>query len=161
MQKKYFNFQPKGMNTNMSPKFQSNEYATYMNNIRLTEDDNGILSLQFERGNKKLNLNIKGCVIGTCVLNKYLVLFTQETNTYKRPTGEIITTKTDHIYRLEIIDEDLNVTEIFTGNLNFDTDYPLETLGVYENENIQKVYFIDSKNQARVINILENYNSKY
>ena len=29
MQKKYFNFQPKGMNTNMSPKFQSNEYATY------------------------------------------------------------------------------------------------------------------------------------
>ena len=52
MQKKYFNFQPKGMNTNMSPKFQSNEYATYMNNIRLTEDNNGILSLQFERGNK-------------------------------------------------------------------------------------------------------------
>lgn len=161
MQKKYFNFQPKGMNTNMSPKFQSNEYATYMNNIRITKDDNGILSLQFERGNKRLYLDVKGCVIGTCVLNKYLVLFTQETNTFKRPTGEIVTFKIDHIYRLEIIDEDLNVTEIFTGNLNFDTDYPLETLGVYENENIQKVYFIDGKNQARVINILENYNSKY
>ena len=161
MQKKYFNFQPKGMNTNMSPKFQSNEYATYMNNIRITKDDNGILSLQFERGNKQLVLDIKGCVIGTCVLNKYLVLFTQETNTYKRPTGEIITTKTDHIYRLEIIEDELEVIEIFTGNLNFDTDYPLETLGIYENENIQKVYFIDGKNQARVINILENYNLKY
>lgn len=161
MQKKYFNFQPKGMNTNMSPKFQSNEYATYMNNIRITKDDNGILSLQFERGNKRLYLDVKGCVIGTCVLNKYLVLFTQETNTFRRPTGEVVITKTDHIYRLEIIDKDLNVTEIFTGNLNFDTDYPLETLGVYENENIQKVYFIDGKNQARVINILENYNSKY
>lgn len=49
MQKKYFNFQPKGMNTNMSFKFQSNEYATYMKNIRLTEDDNGVLSLQFEK----------------------------------------------------------------------------------------------------------------
>lgn len=161
MQKKYFNFQPKGMNTNMSPKFQSNEYATYMNNIRITKDDNGILSLQFERGNKKLNLNVKGCVVGTCVLNKYLVLFIQETNTFRKPTGEIVTFKTDHIYRLEIIDEDLNVTEIFTGNLNFDTNYPLETLGVYENKNIQKVYFIDGKNQARVINILENYNLKY
>ena len=161
MQKKYFNFQPKGMNTNMSPKFQSNEYATYMNNIRITKDDNGILSLQFERGNKRLNLDVKGCVIGTCVLNKYLVLFTQETNTFRRPTGEVVITKTDHIYRLEIIEEDLDVIEIFTGNLNFDTDYPLETLGVYENENIQKVYFIDGKNQARVINILENYNSKY
>lgn len=161
MQKKYFNFQPKGMNTNMSPKFQSNEYATYMNNIRITKDDNGILSLQFERGNKRLYLDVKGCVIGTCVLNKYLVLFTQETNTLRRPTGEVVIIKTDHIYRLEIIDENLDVTEIFTGDLNFDTDYPLETLGVYENENIQKVYFIDGKNQARVINILENYNSKY
>ena len=161
MQKKYFNFQPKGMNTNMSPKFQSNEYATYMNNIRITKDDNGILSLQFERGNKQLVLDIKGCVIGTCVLNKYLVLFTQETNTFKRPTGEIVTFKTDHIYRLEIIEDELEVIEIFTGNLNFDTDYPLETLGIYENENIQKVYFIDGKNQARVINILENYNLKY
>lgn len=161
MQKKYFNFQPKGMNTNMSPKFQSNEYATYMNNIRITKDDNGILSLQFERGNKRLYLDVKGCVIGTCVLNKYLILFTQETNTFRRPTGEVVITKTDHIYRLEIIEEDLDVIEIFTGNLNFDTDYPLETLGVYENENIQKVYFIDGKNQARVINILENYNSKY
>lgn len=155
MQKKYFNFQPKGMNTNMSPKFQSNEYATYMNNIRITKDNNGILSLQFERGNKRLNLDIKGCVIGTCVLNKYLVLFTQETNTHRRPI------KTDHIYRLEIINEDLNIVEIFTGNLNFDTEYPLETLSVYENENIQKVYFIDGKNQARVINILEDYNLKY
>lgn len=161
MQKKYFNFQPKGMNTNMSPKFQSNEYATYMNNIRITKDDNGILSLQFERGNERLDLDVKGCVIGTCVLNKYLILFTQETNSFRRPTGEIVIVKTDHIYRLEIIGEDLDVIEIFTGNLNFDTNYPLETLGVYENENIQKVYFIDGKNQARVINILENYNSKY
>ena len=161
MQKKYFNFQPKGMNTNMSPKFQSNEYATYMNNIRITKDNNGILSLQFERGNKRLNLDIKGCVIGTCVLNKYLVLFTQETNTHRRPNGEIVIIKTDHIYRLEIINEDLNIVEIFTGNLNFDTEYPLETLSVYENENIQKVYFIDGKNQARVINILEDYNLKY
>ena len=161
MQKKYFNFQPKGMNTNMSPKFQSNEYATYMNNIRITKDDNGILSLQFERGNKRLNLDIKGCVIGTCVLNKYLVLFTQETNTHRKPNDETVIIKTDRIYRLEIINEDLNIVEIFTGNLNFDTEYPLETLGVYENENIQKVYFIDGKNQARVINILEDYNLKY
>ena len=62
----------------MSFKFQSNEYATYMKNIRLTEDDNGILSLQFEKGNKVLNTGISGCVIGTCVLSKYLVLFTQK-----------------------------------------------------------------------------------
>ncbi len=93
MQKKYFNFQPKGMNTNMSPTFQSNEYATYMNNIRLTEDNNGILSLQFERGNKLIlsaEDSIKGTPIGVCVLNKYIVVFTIDTL-----NGE------NYIYRLE------------------------------------------------------------
>ena len=157
MQKKYFNFQPKGMNTNMSPKFQSNEYATYMNNIRLTKDNNGVLSLQFEKGNKILNTGISGCVIGTCVLNKYLVLFTQKTEANRSTVYSNI----DYIYRLEIVDNELNTTKLFEGSLNFDTKYPIETLGVYENENIQKVYFIDGKNPARVINILEDYDTKY
>lgn len=161
MQKKYFNFQPKGMNTNMSFKFQSNEYATYMKNIRLTEDDNGILSLQFEKGNKILNTGISGCVIGTCVLNKYLVLFTQKTEAHRRPDGSIVFHNIDSIYRLEIVNNELSTTQLFEGSLNFDTKYPIETLGVYENENIQKVYFIDGKNQARVINILEDYTTKY
>lgn len=161
MQKKYFNFQPKGMNTNMSFKFQSNEYATYMKNIRLTEDNNGVLSLQFEKGNKILNTGISGCVIGTCVLNKYLVLFTQKTEAHRRPDGSIVSYNIDSIYRLEIVDNELITTQLFEGSLNFDTKYPIETLGVYENENIQKVYFIDGKNQARVINILEDYTSKY
>lgn len=161
MQKKYFNFQPKGMNTNMSFKFQSNEYATYMKNIRLTEDNNGVLSLQFEKGNKILNTGISGCVIGTCVLNKYLVLFTQKTEAHRRPDGSIVSYNIDSIYRLEIVDNELITTQLFEGSLNFDTKYPIETLGVYENENIQKVYFIDGKNQARVINILEDYTTKY
>ena len=161
MQKKYFNFQPKGMNTNMSFKFQSNEYATYMKNIRLTEDNNGVLSLQFEKGNKILNTGISGCVIGTCVLNKYLVLFTQKTEVHRRPDGSIVSYNIDSIYRLEIVDNELITAQLFEGSLNFDTKYPIETLGVYENENIQKVYFIDGKNQARVINILEDYTAKY
>lgn len=161
MQKKYFNFQPKGMNTNMSFKFQSNEYATYMKNIRLTEDNNGVLSLQFEKGNKILNTGISGCVIGTCVLNKYLVLFTQKTEAHRRPDGSIVSYNIDSIYRLEIVDDELITAQLFEGSLNFDTKYPIETLGVYENENIQKVYFIDGKNQARVINILEDYTAKY
>lgn len=156
MQKKYFNFQPKGMNTNMSFKFQSNEYATYMKNIRLTEDNNGVLSLQFEKGNTKL-LDISGTPIGVCILNKYLIIFTHST----RLEGTEIFSTTDNIYRIEIREDTLNKELLFSGNLNFDTNHPIETLGVYENENIQKVYFIDGKNQARVINILEDYTAKY
>lgn len=155
MQKKYFNFQPKGMNTNMSFKFQSNEYATYMKNIRLTEDDNGILSLQFEKGNTKL-LDISGTPIGVCILNKYLIIFTHST----RLKGTEIFSTTDNIYRIEIKEDTLNKELLFSGNLNFDINHPIETLGVYENENIQKVYFIDGKNQARVINIVYTYRDR-
>lgn len=155
MQKKYFNFQPKGMNTNMSFKFQSNEYATYMKNIRLTEDNNGVLSLQFEKGNTKL-LDISGTPIGVCILNKYLIIFTHST----RLKGTEISSTTDNIYRIEIKEDILNKELLFSGNLNFDTNHPIETLGVYENENIQKVYFIDGKNQARVINIVYTYRDR-
>ena len=155
MQKKYFNFQPKGMNTNMSFKFQSNEYATYMKNIRLTEDNNGILSLQFEKGNTKL-LDISGTPIGVCILNKYLIIFTHST----RLEGTEVFSTTDNIYRIEIKEGTLNKELLFSGNLNFDTNHPIETLGVYENENIQKVYFIDGKNQARVINIVYTYRDR-
>lgn len=157
MQKKYFNFQPKGMNTNMSPKFQSNEYATYMKNIRITKDDNGVLSLQFEKGNVISKLgNITGTVIGTCVLNKYLVLFTH----YRGILGGGYVT-TDTIYRISIENDELTKTTVFSGDLGFDTSYPIETLGVYENENIQKVYFVDGLHQARVINIMSDYTTKY
>lgn len=155
MQKKYFNFQPKGMNTNMSFKFQSNEYATYMKNIRLTEDNNGVLSLQFEKGNTKL-LDVSGTPIGVCILNKYLIIFTHST----RLKGTEIFSTTDNIYRIEIKEDTLNKELLFSGNLNFDTNHPIETLGVYENENIQKVYFIDGKNQARVINIVYTYRDR-
>lgn len=155
MQKKYFNFQPKGMNTNMSFKFQSNEYATYMKNIRLTEDNNSVLSLQFEKGNTKL-LDISGTPIGVCILNKYLIIFTHST----RLKGTEISSTTDNIYRIEIKEDTLNKELLFSGNLNFDTNHPIETLGVYENENIQKVYFIDGKNQARVINIVYTYRDR-
>lgn len=157
MQKKYFNFQPKGMNTNMSPKFQSNEYATYMKNIRITKDDNGVLSLQFEKGNVISKLgNITGTVIGTCVLNKYLVLFTHYRGILD---GGYVTT--DTIYRISIENDELTKTTVFSGDLGFDTSHPIETLGVYENENIQKVYFVDGLHQARVINIMSNYTTKY
>lgn len=155
MQKKYFNFQPKGISTNMSFKFQSNEYATYMKNIRLTEDNNGVLSLQFEKGNTKL-LDISGTPIGVCILNKYLIIFTHST----RLEGTEIFSTTDNIYRIEIKEDTLNKELLFSGNLNFDTNHPIETLGVYENENIQKVYFIDGKNQARVINIVYTYRDR-
>jgi len=41
-------------------------------------------------------------------------------------------------------------------NLKFKVDHPLQTLGVYENKNIQKVYWTDGENQPRLINITKD-----
>jgi len=44
---------------------------------------------------------------------------------------------------------------LYNGNLNFSVNCPIECLGVYENEVIQKVYWTDGLNQPRLINIVK------
>lgn len=156
MQKKYFKFQPKGINMDMQESIQSNQYATYMKNIRLTSlGDNTSLAITNEIGNKEIDIvdtqgnkiTLKGTPIGTCLIDKYLIVFTTDS------TGEI----PDYIYKLELQqvlnDYKLLGTVLYNGNLKFSADYPLETLAVYENNLVKKVYWVDGKNQARVINI--------
>lgn len=43
---------------------------------------------------------------------------------------------------------------MYRGNLNMDTKHPAQTLGIYEGELVQKVYWVDGKNQPRSINIV-------
>ena len=86
MQKKYFKFQPKGINMDVQESIQSNQYATYMKNIRLTSlGDNTSLAITNEIGNKEIDIvdtqgnkiTLKGTPIGTCTLDKYLQLHFQ------------------------------------------------------------------------------------
>lgn len=86
---------------------------------------------------------IKGKYLGHCVLGNFLTLFTLERN---------IT----NIYRIEY-KNNFYLNCIFAGNLNNDAEHPIETLGVYENPSIQKIYWVDGKNQPRVINISKFY----
>lgn len=46
-----------------------------------------------------------------------------------------------------------SIETLYNGNLNFRVQNPIETLGVYEAEAIQKVYWLDGLNQPRIINI--------
>lgn len=92
-----------------------------------------------------------GTPLGECVINKYVTIFAKDT-----------TTGIDYIYRIsrENDNEDFKCKILFQGDANFDIEYPIQTLGSYENENIQKVYWVDGKNQARVINIIANKDYK-
>lgn len=139
----------KGIQRDLTVSKFSPEYAFDAHNIRLTaRDGNNLLSVTNEKGTKELILkstsgevtSVEGTLIGYNTLNEYLTLFT---------TGG-----TDRIYRLENKGDYFETILLFSGNLNFSTDYPIENIGVYENDNIQKVYWVDGRNQPRVVNIV-------
>ena len=140
----------KGMQRDLTVSKFNSEFAFDAQNIRITaRENNSLLSITNEKGNNEIILKdknnsvvtLEGTVIGYNVLNNYLTLFTTD-NTV------------DRIYRLERKSSYFKCIVLYQGSLGFKTSNPIESIGVYENENIQKVYWIDGKNQARVINIV-------
>ena len=120
-------------------------------NIRITtlKNNSTLLSVTNEKGTKQFTLtaesthhSVKGTIIGAASFVKTLVLFTVE--------GTV-----NRIYRIDFADDFASgtSTRLFEGPLQMDAQHPLETLPFYENEHIQKVYWVDGKNQPRMINI--------
>ena len=138
IQKQSFNV-IKGMRQDISPSKANPEYIFDARNIRLTaRGNNTLLSISNEQGNKKIeDATVNGKVSGYCVLGEYLIIFTKQENT-------------NYIYRWD----GTNLKVLYSGILNFGET--IQTLGIYENENIQKVYWIDGVNQPRVINIVKD-----
>ena len=137
-----------GMQRDMSISKQKPEFLWDAHNIRLTaRHGDTLLSITNEKGTVLFDpdcIALEGVVLGYCVLGEYLTVFTTD------PTAE---SKPDHIYRLKKEDDEFSITELYNGNLNFKVNCPIECLGVYENVEIQKVYWTDGQNQPRMINI--------
>lgn len=148
MQPKTQTFMVKGMRRDLSKGLFDSNYAFEIKNMRITtREDNTLLSLTNEKGNLEIAVSnlpsIQGSLLGWCVLNQNIILFTKGTS--------------DYIYKI-VVGETISLgTILFQGNLNFSTDNPIESIGIYENENIQKVYFVDGLNQPRVIDINKIY----
>jgi hypothetical protein len=130
----------KGMTRDSAESSFLSEFSYENMNLRLVAtDDNTTYSLVNEKGNKLIELTVEGTPIGKCVLNNILTLFT---------TGD-----KDRIYKIIYANNTWLLELLYEGNINFDVKNPIETLGYYESEDIQKVYWTDGKNQPRVINI--------
>ena len=155
------------MNQDLSVSAFNPEFSFENMNLRLaTNENNTLLSWVNERGPKHIALNIdvkpweeekeyvstmQGIPVGTAILNHQLVVFTHSETDSK-----------DYIYKFkEFTDEDttLNGIILFQGNLGFSTQHPLETLVSYEAEDVQKVYWNDTINQPRIINIAADANT--
>lgn len=90
--------------------------------------------------------SMEGILLGTCDCKNFVVVFTKASNY-------------DYIYRIDINDTSygkdiIPVRVLYKGRLGFKLNSPIESLFYLENENIQKVYFVDGVNIPRVINII-------
>lgn len=163
MDKKQMLFKTKGMNRDLSVSAFNPDFAFENMNLRLsTNEHNTLLSWVNERGTKKVTLRssneeettLAGTPIGTAIISNKLVLFTTTNDSEGTSSSE-----DDYIYLLEYTNKEegiMHCTELFHGALNFSTLHPIETLVSFESQNIQKVYWVDGRNQPRVINIAAN-----
>ena len=149
-------FTVKGMSRDLADSKFNPEFAFENKNIRITPTENStLLVLSNEKGNTVIDTHTKykgvsytisnRKVLGYAVLYKTIVLFFKA-NGY------------DYISTLKRNDADTQWEEniLYIGNLNFDESHPIETLPLYEAEDIQKVYWVDGLNQPRVINIIND-----
>lgn len=150
-----------GMQKDISPLKHSSSMLSDAHNIRIVPIEEGTgFSITNERGTLQCNFNLK-LYIGHCILEPYIVVFATYATVKKSVQGDgpdfIIL-----IERKEGLDADGNIVEsyssntLYTGNLKFDVKHPIETLGIYESDVIQKVYWTDGINQPRVINIVKH-----
>ena len=166
-----------GMQQDIKSPDVNSKYIYEGKNIKITsQGDNSLLHVTNIKGNEKIG-DLLGVYLGHCIIGNYLVLFTTEVATESKtaetpnPGGSLtpkgvgvvssglnVHKEIDHIYRITISEdtESIELVELFVGNLGFSLDHPIETLGIYENEYIQKVYWVDGLNQPRMINVVNS-----
>ena len=155
MQKQIMTCINQGMNRDIGISQLSEKAANYAfenHNIRITAvNDNTLYTVTNEKGTK-FELTINGTFLGSCILNDYIVIFTKDTDN-----------NTDYIYRLEYnaAGDEYKSYALYQGKLNFDIAHPIEAIGYYESQEVQKVYWVDGTNPNRFINIANDKNGIY
>lgn len=98
-------------------------------------------------------------VVGYTILRDYIILFTtinsSSSSIWKVPISSIESLSSSFLE----LDEDyfhLGGHLIYTGDLDFSKSNKIKAIPRYENENVQKVYWIDNSNNLRHINTVYN-----
>lgn len=129
-----------GMQQDSSEIYQDSNMLRDALNIRITDRDNPTqFSITVDKGNVLgSDMTLKGKYIGHCLLDKQNVLvFTQdETHTYFYKVGGTY-----------------NYIVAQTNEPILDSTDGIKTLHIYENDNVDKVYWVQPDRQPRVINI--------
>lgn len=180
---KFQQYTPSGANQDISKSKHSNEFYYDGQHIRIiatdgqttgnvTNEKGNILKIDFPNisidtvnknikyGSETLKYNNKeiNSQIANGELNRSINDFKIIANSVTR-NSIILFTKSERancIWEVENILEEngnYNLKLLYLRNLNFSINNPIQTIFNFENENIQKVYWVDGKNQLRFINI--------
>ena len=149
MAKKFENHTFAGLQRDVSVSKHPVTFLYDARNIRLTarEGKDTLLSITNERGTMDTKVSVYGEHLGHCLLNQFLVVFSKTSNN-------------DYITRIDLSTNPPSSTILYGEHsqettLNFDSSHPIDAIGSYESEQIQKVYWTDNYNQPRMINIAE------
>ena len=128
---------------------QDGKFLWDAHNIRITNrEDNTLLSITNEKGTSDPLLTFEGYYVGHCVIGKYLVVFTSAMDG-----------SNNYIYRVEREGTGYKSIILYYNKEEWKNSWspknPIETLGIYESDSIQKVYWVDGINQPRVINVVK------
>lgn len=172
-----------GMNQDASKSKLSNNYYFKGKNIRiLSTDTSSTGSVTNDKGNK-LVLTIPTPIIDydNKIINygdKTLLYTTDDLSSLSpsQSTTQILigssigknnivllTTDNNGFDCIWKINDNFELTLLYLRNLNFSTNNPVQAITNYENNNIEKVYWVDGKNQMRFLNInqsIENGDNK-
>jgi hypothetical protein len=157
------------MNQDLSPSKYAKDFMYEGRNMRIgVNDGNTLFTLTTEKGNEKVILeemhpertvlldgSLHGKCIGYCVIDKYIVLFT---NSLMKLLDQEVNMNV--IYRLEKDERwgeggvyKMIVGAWMMGDFGWDDAHPIEAIGVYENPDLIKVYWADGKNSLHMINV--------
>lgn len=126
---------------------QESKFLWDAHNIRITNrDDNTLFSITNEKGTYNTGVTLQKHYVGHCILGKYLVVFTAEDDGSDNYIYRIEKTSTG--YKTVILYHESEATDYSWSPSN-----PIEAIGDYEGEFIQKIYWVDGVNQPKVINI--------
>ena len=133
---------------------QDSKFLWDAHNIRLTNrEDSTLLSLTNEKGTSEPLVTFDGYYVGHCVLGKYLVVFTANDDA-SGCTIYRVEKLEEGGYKTIILFKDTSGQPWWSDNSKgWSPNYPIEAIGVYETEFVQKVYWVDGVSQPRVINI--------
>jgi len=171
-----------GMQKDISnSKYQPNFYFEGKN-IRLNATDSQSTgSVTNEKGNS-LILTIPKPVINKSNLNSKKILYNNKELIYKTTeidnlplSGEQIiighSNSRDHVIIFttdnngfdciwKLTYETYDLTLLYLRNMEFSENNPIQTINNFENKDVDKVYWVDSKSQMRFININHSINNK-